>query len=80
MNKNTPDFWGLPTDNSSSTNLKYDIIASKFMTGIGNHKKYNSPISSQSLLLELIIELVKIMLGFIILLVLVLHWIYKQIR
>lgn len=27
-----------PTDNSSRTNLKYDLVASKFMTGIENHQ------------------------------------------
>lgn len=34
MSKNIPDFGGFPTDNSSMINLKYDIIASKLMTGI----------------------------------------------
>lgn len=31
-----------PTDNSSKTNLHYDIIASKFMVGIENHQKKNA--------------------------------------
>lgn len=39
MNKNLSDFGRFPTDNSSTTNLKYDIIASKFMTGIENHHR-----------------------------------------
>ena len=39
-----------PTDNSSKTNLHYDIIASKFLNGIENHQrsKHNS---SESLML-----------------------------
>lgn len=48
MSKNA-DFWGLPTDNSSSTNLKYDIIASKMMTGMENHyrrQSVSSPLTS----------------------------------
>lgn len=36
---------GFPTDDSPSTQLKYDIVASKFMTGIENHHKRNAPIS-----------------------------------
>ena len=36
---------GFPTDNSPSTQLKYDIVASKFMTGIENHNKRNKPVS-----------------------------------
>jgi hypothetical protein len=34
---------GFPTDNSPSTQLKYDIIASKFMTGIENRQRRNTP-------------------------------------
>jgi len=36
---------GFPTDNLPSTQLKYDIVASKFMTGIENHHKRNAPVS-----------------------------------
>jgi len=36
---------GFPTDNLPSTQLKYDIVASKFMTGIHNHHKLNAPVS-----------------------------------
>ena len=36
---------GFPTDNLPSTQLKYDIVASKFMTGIENHHKRNTPVS-----------------------------------
>lgn len=33
---------GFPTDNSPSTQLKYDIVASKFMNGIESHQKKES--------------------------------------
>lgn len=36
---------GFPTDNSPSTQPKYDIMASKFMTGIHNHQKHNAPVA-----------------------------------
>ena len=45
MNNNLPNLNGFPTDNLQSTQLKYDIVASKFMTGIENHHKRNAPIS-----------------------------------
>ena len=34
---------GFPTDNLPSTQLKYNIVASKFMTGIENHQRRNAP-------------------------------------
>lgn len=61
MNKNFPDFGGFPTDNSSSTNLKYDIIASKFMTGIENHERHTrTSVSSKPVfyLIGLVVELI----------------------
>ncbi|MFP9099853.1 hypothetical protein ACLI09_12445 [Flavobacterium sp. RHBU_24] len=35
---------GFPTDNAPSTHLKYDIVDSKFMTGIHNNHKCNVPV------------------------------------
>jgi hypothetical protein len=45
MNNDSPNLNGFPTDNLPSTQLKYDIVASKFMTGIENHHKRNAPVS-----------------------------------
>ncbi|WP_171972482.1 hypothetical protein [Mucilaginibacter polytrichastri] len=42
---NLPNLNGFPTDNSPNTQLKYDIMASKFMTGIENHHKRNASVS-----------------------------------
>jgi len=45
MNNDLPNLNGFPTDNLPSTQLKYDIVVSKFMTGIENYHKRNVPIS-----------------------------------
>lgn len=79
MSKNIPDFNGFPTDNSSSTNLKYDIIASKFMIGVENHQKKNN----QKLTLPISLGLVSIILqsaiAVIIITAFVVNWIYKKL-
>ena len=54
MSKNIPDFSGFPLDNSSSTNLKYDILASKFMTGIENHQRRKTTLPSSGIVLYLV--------------------------
>ncbi|MGQ2985377.1 hypothetical protein [Flavobacterium sp.] len=46
MTDNTQNLNGLPTDNSPSTQLKYDIVASKFMAGIESHQRRNAPAPS----------------------------------
>lgn len=43
MRNDIPNLNGFPTDNSPSTQLKYDIIANKFMTGIESHQRRNAP-------------------------------------
>lgn len=78
MNKNIPDFSGLPTDNSSSTNLKYDIISSKFMSGIENHNRNNLPVPLFSASFGLIGAVLQLFVAIVILLGLALRWIWKQ--
>ncbi|MFC6095621.1 hypothetical protein ACFPVY_03095 [Flavobacterium qiangtangense] len=46
MNTHIPNFNGFPTDNSSSTNFKYDLIASKMMTRIQNRQRRLVPAPS----------------------------------
>lgn len=58
-----------PTDNSSSTNLHYDIVASKLMVGIENHQKKStctntSSISAIFYLIGTIIQLFVIVIVF----------------
>ena len=43
---NMPNLNDFPTDNSSSTNLKYDIIAGKFMNGVERHQRQTAPTQS----------------------------------
>jgi len=59
MTNHIPNFNGFPTDNSSSTNLKYDLIAGKLMTRVENHNKrhfYKPPIIEGFGLIGSIIE------------------------
>jgi hypothetical protein len=44
-----PNLNGFPTDNSPSTQLKYDIVASKLITGMQNHQNRNAPVISNGL-------------------------------
>lgn len=65
-NQNFNNFF--PTDNSSRTNLKYDLVTSKFMTGIENHQRtqyYNS--QSTSFIFGIIGGLFQITIGLIVL-------------
>ncbi|MGQ2985361.1 hypothetical protein [Flavobacterium sp.] len=56
MRDNTPNLNGFPTDNSPSTQLIYDIIASKFMTGIENHNRRNAPAPSPFVLFVVVLQ------------------------
>lgn len=49
MNNKTDFKNFFPTDNSSSTNLHYDIVASKFMIGIENHQKKSTRTNTSSI-------------------------------
>lgn len=73
-----PNLSGFPTDNSSSTNVKYDIIASKFMTGIENHQKRNTSSSSIGIIFYLVVGLVHLVFALIFFLLVGLRWICKK--
>lgn len=77
-----PDFNSFPTDNSSTTNLKYDIIASKFMTGIENHRRRNAPASTSSVevVFYLIGAVLQLALAILVMVVVALHWIWKSLK
>jgi len=79
MNNNLPSLNGFPTDNLPSTQLKYDIVASKFMTGIENHnKRRNAPISVSNDL-GLIGAVLKGLVALMIVLAVALHWVWKKL-
>ena len=68
-----------PTDNSSKTNLHYDLVASKFMTGIENHKRtqYNNS-ASNSAVLPLIGAIIQIFIGAVVVVFGILKFIFKS--
>lgn len=76
-----PDFNSLPTDNSSTTNLKYDIIASKFMNGIRNHQRQHAPVSSSSVdaAFYVIGTVLQLALAILIFVFIGLRWIWKRL-
>lgn len=67
-----------PTDNSSSTNLKYDLISSKFMTGIQNHQMRNAPAPSVGIVFNLIGALVKMAFALVVMFFAGIRWIWLQ--
>lgn len=78
MNNNMPNLSGFPTDNSSSINVKYDIIASKFMTGIENHHKRNVPSSSVGIIFDLLIGVVHLAVALLLFLLVLFRWVLKK--
>lgn len=70
-----------PVDESSKTNLHYDLVASKFMTGIENHKRtqYNNSISN-SAIIPLIGAIIQIFIGAVVLVFGILKFIFKSLR
>ena len=64
---------------TSSTQLKYDIVASKFMTGIHNHNKRNAPISLSNDL-GLIGAVLKGLVALVVMIVVGIWWALKRIR
>lgn len=80
--KNTNDFQNFfPVDNSSRTNLHYDLVASKFMTGIENHKRtqYNNS-AANSAIIPLIIAIIQIGIGAVVVVFGILKFIFKSLR
>jgi len=82
MNDSMPNLNGFPTDNSSSTNLKYDIVASKFMTGIRNHQMRTAPAPAPttSVVFYLIGAVLELTLGILLLVGIGLHKTWKSIK
>ena len=79
---NKADFQNFfPVDNSSRTNLHYDLVASKFMTGIENHKRtqYNNS-ASVSAVFPLIGAIIQIFIGAVVVVFGILRFIFKSFR
>lgn len=71
---------GFPTDNSPSTQLKYNIVASKYMAGIENHQRRNAPAPSPLAALRFIVAVLQGMVALAILLVSILCWVLRKKR
>lgn len=69
---------GFPIDNSPSTQLKYDIVASKFMTDIENHNKRNARTSLRNDL-GLIGAILQLVGAIVVLLSLGLRWVWQRL-
>lgn len=79
MSNQTPDFNGFPTDNSSTTNLKYDIIASKMMTGVHNHQMRTAPATNVGVVFGLIGVVLQMVVALVVILVVGVRWILQRI-
>ena len=82
MKDSLPNLNGFPTDNSSSTNLKYDIVASKFMTGIRNHQMRTAPapVPSSGVVSYLIGAVLELALWILLLVGIGLRWTWKRYK
>jgi len=79
MTDNVPNLNGFPTDNSSSTQLKYDIVASKFMTGIQNHQMRNAPSPSVWIVFNLIGAVLQMVMALVVILFVGIRWIWNRL-
>jgi len=80
MTDNVPNLNGFPTDNSSSTQLKYDIVASKFMTGIQNHQMRNAPSPSVGIVFSLIGAVLRMVIALVVIFAFGIRWIWKSYK
>jgi hypothetical protein len=78
MNNNLSNLNGFPTDNLPSTQLKYDIVASKFMTGIESHQKRTAPVSISNYL-GLIGAILKGLVALVVMLIAGIWWVLKKL-
>jgi hypothetical protein len=74
-----PNLNNFPTDNSSSTNLKYDIITSKFLTGIRNHERRTATAPSGGVVFYLIGAVLELALAILVMVFVGLRCIWKKL-
>lgn len=79
MTNNVPNLNGFPTDNSSSTNLKYDIVASKFMNGMQNHQMRTAPAPSIGIVFSIIGAVLQMVVALVVMLFVGVRWIWKRL-
>lgn len=73
------DNWNeiLRRDNSSSTNLKYDILMSKILAGAENHRRYSSKAPLLNIL-EIIIAFLKVAVSIVVMMFCLLKCFYNN--
>jgi len=74
-----PNLNDFPLDNSSSTNLKYDIIAGKFMTSVERHQRQTAPTQSSGTVFYIIGAVLELALAILVMIFVGLRWIWKRI-
>ena len=70
---------GFPTDNSSTTNLKYDLVASKFMTGVENHQRRTAPTASVGIVFYIIGAVLELAVALVMMVFVGLRWVLKRL-
>jgi hypothetical protein len=79
MRDQFPNLNGFPTDNSPSTQLKYDIVASKFMTGVENHQRRNAPVSSPLAAFGIVGAVLHGVVALLVILFMGIQWLLKKL-
>ncbi|WP_026705775.1 hypothetical protein [Flavobacterium soli] len=75
---NNKEFQGFfPSDNSASTNLKYDLITSKLMTGMQNHQMRTAPAPNVGIVFGLIGAVLQMVVGLVVMLLVGVRWVWK---
>jgi hypothetical protein len=67
-----------PTDNSSSTNLQYDIVVGKLLASAKSHQKYNST-KSVIPIFTILVGIIQLSVALITIIFMVLKWLYRKI-
>ena len=78
MSKDISSFNGFPTDNSSSTNLKYDIVTTKFASGIENYNRRKVSTFSFSETLGLIGVILQLFIAIVVIFGLGIKWVCRR--
>lgn len=74
---NNKDFYNFfPTDNSATTNLKYDLIVSKMMTGMRNQRR-TAPTPSVGIVFGIIGAVLHMVVALMMMFFVGIRWVWK---
>ena len=77
-NKDFQDFFPIDNSNSATTNLKYDLIKSKMMTGTQNHQMRTAPAPSVGLVFSVIGAVLQMVIAFASIAILCICFLFKK--